>query len=146
MLAGRLVSLIEAHADELSDRVQKRLHGDDRLASYHRLDPGELRTRAGRVFLHLGEWLERASDRRLEEEYFELGRARRIEHIPLSEVVLALLLTRRTLWQFVEAQPADTVLEVRQQLELELLVVRFFDRAILHAVRGYESSAVAVPG
>ena len=146
MLAGRLVSLIEAHADELSDRVQSRLHGDGRLAAYRRLDPGELRTRAGRVFLHLGEWLERASDRRLEEEYFELGRARRIEGIPLSEVVLALLLTRRTLWQFVESQPADTVLEVRQQLELELLVVRFFDRAILHAVRGYETAAVPAHG
>jgi len=143
MLAGRLVSLIEAHADELAGRVQTRLHGDGRLAAYHRLDPGELRTRAGRVFLHLGEWLERASDRELEAEYVELGRARRVERIPLSEVVLALLLTRRTLWQFVESQPADTVLEVRQQLELELLVVRFFDRAILHAVRGYETAAVA---
>ena len=143
MLAGRLVSLIEDHADELAGLVQVRLHADGRTASYRRLPPIELRTRAGRVFAHLGLWLERGSDLELEEEYLELGRARRLERIPLSEVVLALLLTRRTLWQFVESQPADTVLEVRQQLELELLVVRFFDRAILHAVRGYESSAVA---
>ena len=56
-------------------------------------------------------------------------------------MVRALPLTRRTLWRFVESQPADTVLEVRQQLELEPLVVRFFDRAILHAVRGYETAA-----
>ncbi len=52
---------------------------------------------------------------------------------------MALLLVRRNLWQFVESQGANTSLELRQQLDLELLVVRFFDRAIFHTVRGYES-------
>ncbi|HEU4395638.1 MAG TPA: hypothetical protein VFS92_08740 [Planctomycetota bacterium] len=61
-------------------------------------------------------------------------------------MVLALLVTCRPLWQFVESQPADTVLEVRQPLELEPLVVRFFDRAILHTVRGYETAAIPVHG
>ena len=52
---------------------------------------------------------------------------------------MALLLVRRNLWQFVESLGANTSLELRQQLDLELLVVRFFDRAIFYTVQGYES-------
>ena len=33
------------------------------------------------------------------------------------------------------------MLELRQQLDLELLVARFVDRAIHHTVCGYESGA-----
>jgi hypothetical protein len=54
---------------------------------------------------------------------------------------MALLLTRRNLWHFVESQGWDTIFDLRQQLDLQLLVVRFFDRAIHHAVRGYEAAA-----
>ena len=142
MFVGRLVALIEANADDLASLVQRRLFEEGRTAAYHRLPPAEVCLRARRVFARLGSWLERASDQALEEEYEELGRIRRLEGIPLSEVVLALLVTRRALWEFVDSQPADTVLEVRQQLDLELLVVPFFDRAIYYTVRGYESAAV----
>ena len=82
-----------------------------------------------------------ASEEQVEEEYFRLGRVRCEEGIPLSELVMALLLTRRNLWHFVELQGWDTIFDLRQQLDLELQVVRFFDRAIHHAVRGYESQA-----
>ena len=85
-------------------------------------------------------WLEHTSDGRVEEEYFQLGEKRRAEGLDLSQVVSALLLTRRNLWNFVESLGGYTVLELRQQLDLELLVVRFFDRAIYHTVRGYEST------
>ena len=99
----------------------------------------ELGRRTRDVYAHLGRWLEASSDAAVEEEYFALGVTRCGEGVPLSQVVVALLLTRRNLWQFVESQGADTALELRQQLDLELLVVRFFDRTIYHTVRGYES-------
>lgn len=49
---------------------------------------------------------------------------------------------RRPDWEVSEAV-AGTVLEIRQELESQLLVVRFFDRAIYHTVRGYEEKAAA---
>ena len=76
----------------------------------------------------------------LEEEYFRLGERRSSERIPLSQVIWALLLIRRNLWQFVEGQGWDQASDLQRKLDLELLVVRFFDRAILHTVRGYESA------
>ena len=140
MLIARLVALIEDHADELTARLVRRLLEDQRTSEYRRFDEAELGKRAHDVYAHLGHWLEKSSEGRVEEEYFGLGETRHSEGIPLAQVVSALLLTRRNLWQFVESMGGDTVLELRQQLDLELLVVRFFDRAIYHTVRGYEST------
>jgi hypothetical protein len=139
MLVGRLVSLIENHAEELTARAVERVRNDPRTGAYHRFDDAELGDRARNVYAHLGRWLEQSSEAALEKEYVALGAKRRAEGVPLSQVVMALLITRRNLWAFVEAQGADTALELRQQLDLELLVVRFFDRAIYHTVRGYEA-------
>ena len=140
MLIARLVALIEGHADELSARLVRKLMEDQRTTGYRRFDEAELGKRAYDVYAHLGHWLEKTSEGHVEEEYFGLGETRRSEGIPLAQVISALVLTRRNLWQFVDSVGGDTVLELRQQLDLELLVVRFFDRAIYHTVRGYEST------
>ncbi len=139
MLVGKLVALIEGHADELTARVIQKLQEDPRTSEYRRFDASELDARARSVYANLGDWLGATSEDEVEAEYFRLGEIRREEGVPLSQVVMALLLTRRNLWQFVDSQGADSMLELRQQLDLELLVVRFFDRAIHHTVRGYES-------
>ncbi len=140
MLIARLVALIEDHADELTAQLVRRVREDPRTSEYRRFDEAELGRRAHDVYAHLGRWVERTSEGRVEEEYFRLGATRRAEGIALSQVVSALFLTRRNLWQFVDSLGGDTILELRQQFDLELLVVRFFDRAIYHTVRGYEST------
>ena len=139
MWVGRLVDLIEDHADELTGRLVRTVREDPRTVGYRQFDDEELGARAREVYSHLGRWLGKTSESAVETEYFRLGKIRREEGIPLSEVIMALLLVRRNLWEFVESQGANTSLELRQQLDLELLVVRFFDRAIFHTVRGYES-------
>ena len=141
MLVGRLVALIERHADELTAQVVRRLREDPRTREYRRFDDEEVGSRARDVYAHLGRWLESSSEETVQREYERLGAARRREGVPLAQVVMALLLTRRNLWNFVESQGADSMLELRQQLDLELLVVRFFDRAIYYTVIGYEGGA-----
>jgi len=139
MLTRRLVALIEDHADELTARIVRVVREDPRTSEYRRFDDDDLGRRAHSVYADLGRWLWETSEEPIEEEYFRLGQKRRDEGIALSQVVMALLLTRRNLWQFIDAQGADSILELRQQLDLELLVVRFYDRAIYHTVRGYEA-------
>ena len=139
MLTKRLVALIEDHADELTARIVRLVREDPRTPEYRRFDDEDLGRLAHRVYADLGRWLWETSEEPIEEEYFRLGQTRRGEGIPLSQVVMALLLTRRNLWQFIDAQGADSILELRQQLDLELLVVRFYDRAIYHTARGYEA-------
>ena len=141
MLIGKLVALIEGQADELTARMVVKIRETPRTAGYHRLDDSELADRARLVYSNLGHWLSETSEDHVEKEYSHLGRMRCREGIPLSEVVMALLLTRRNLWSFVESLGWTSVFDLRQQLDLEVLVVRFFDRAIYHVVRGYESEA-----
>jgi hypothetical protein len=134
-----LVKLIEDQADELTALMVSRVRESPRMAGYQRFGDEDLGERARSVYANLGKWLGDSSDKLVEEKYFHLGKLRCGERIPLSQVVWALLLTRRNLWQFIELKGGDTAAGLRHQLDLELLVVRFFDRAILHAVRGYES-------
>ena len=139
MLVARLVCLIEDHADVLAATVARKVHEDPRTSEYQRFADRELVERAHDVYANLGRWLEEASEGEIEEEYMALGRERHREGVPLAQVVMALLLTRRNLWQYVEREGADSMLELRQQPDLEILVVRFFDRAIYYTVRGYEA-------
>jgi hypothetical protein len=137
----KLVALIEDNADELTARMVRMVRESPRMTAYQRFNDEDLGERARMVYANLGNWLGDTSDALVEEEYFRLGGLRCWEGVPSSEVLWALLLTRRNLWHFIEAQGWDTVSDLQQQLDLELLVVRFFDRAIFHAVRGYESDA-----
>ncbi len=141
MELDELVKMIEGHAEDLTELMVKKVRESPRMAAYHRFGDEELGDRARMVYANLGDWLEEASEGQVEEEYYQLGRTRCLERIPLSQVVWGLLLTRRNLWEFVELQGWDTVTDLRSTLGLEILVVRFFDRAILHTVSGYESAA-----
>ncbi len=139
MQLQKLVTLIEGSADELGKMLVQKLRESPRMGAYHRFGDDELEGRARLVYANLGKWLEEASERQVEKEYFWLGKQRYEERIPLSQLIWALFLTRRTLWQFVEQQGWETIEELQRNLDIELLVVRFFDRAILHAATGYES-------
>ncbi len=139
MKLDELVKLIEERAEDLAEIMVRKIRESPRMAGYHRFGDDEIRERARLVYANLGHWLEETSEGAVEEEYFAIGQRRGKERIPLSQLIWALLLTRRNLWHFVEARGWDTEGELKHTLDLEILVVRFFDRAILHAVRGYES-------
>src|SRR5687767_10494259 len=101
MLVARLVTLIEDHADQLAASVARKLREDPRTSEYRRFSDTELVARARDVYANLGRWLEETPETEIEKQYVELGRARRKEGVALSQVVMALLLTRRGLWQYV---------------------------------------------
>ncbi len=143
MMIGKLVALIEDHADELTARMVRLVRENPATEGYHRFGDEELGARALLVYSNLSQWLNETSESHVEEDYYRIGKLRHREGIPLSHLVMALLLTRRNLWHFVESQGWDTIFDLRQQLDLELMVVRFFDRAIHHTVRGYEAAGWA---
>lgn len=141
MQLEELVKLIENRADDLTELMVRNVRASPRMAAYHRFGDDELGGRARLVYSNLGKWLEQASEGQVEEEYSRLGKVRCQERIPLSQVTWGLLLTRRTLWEFIENQGWETLSDLQRNLDLEILVVRFFDRAILHTVSGYEVAA-----
>lgn len=140
MQARRLVDLIEKHADELTARLVAQLKENRQTAGYRRLDDLEIGRRARAIYEHLGTWLRSSSELQVEDAFFDLGRDRCREGIPLADVVAGQLLTRANLWEYVDSQMGDSAADLRGELDLQILVVRFFDRTILHTVRGYEAA------
>jgi RsbT co-antagonist protein rsbRD N-terminal domain len=138
----RLIELIEHHADDLTKSWLREVKKDPGTPTYAKYeDENELYKRAFLVFSQLGKWIAKtASKDDIEKYWTDLGRRRRKEGFPLSEIVQSLFLIRRHLWQKVEAEGLlDTAYDLFQAMELSNQVTLFFDRAVYHSARGFEA-------
>jgi hypothetical protein len=137
----RLIELIEHHADDLTKNWIREVKKDPGTPTYAKYrDENELYQRAFRVFNQIGKWIAKdASKDEIQKYWTDLGRQRRKEGFPLSEIVQSLFLIRRHLWQKVESEGLlDTAYDLYQAMELHNQVTMFFDRAVYHAACGYE--------
>jgi len=143
VLSAKLVTLIERNADQLSKRFVGLVQSNEHTPTYHRFDQKELYDRAFVVYSQLGKWLSTATTKdEVIRLYAELGARRRREGFALSEVLQALVITKRLLWEKIESEGLlDTALHLNQALELRHLTAQFFDRAMVGAARGYESAS-----
>ena len=140
MLSARLIRKIEDNAEELTRGAVADIQKNPHTPAYHRLEYDELHRRAYSVYHNLGHWIGEKNETKLEAAYGELGRTRRAEKTPLAEVVFALILLKEHLRDYVLKQSlSDSAVEVYQEEELNLLIDRFFDRAMYHTIRGYEA-------
>ena len=140
MLSARLVKVIEEHAEELTRGVLSDLAGNARTPHYHNLPAPELHRRVYDVYHNLGRWLGDKTEEHLEATFGGLGRARRGEGVPLSEVVYALVLIKEHLREYIQAVGlVDSAVELYLEEELHLMIGHFFDRAVYHTVKGYEA-------
>ena len=136
----RLVDLIERNADELTTNYVEDIRRDPRMPNYQVFDQKEIYKRAYRVYSQLGKWISRETTKEEVKSYWTaLGRQRRREGFPFSEIVLSLCHIRRLLWLKIQAAGLlDTALDLYQAMDLQHRVLLFFDRAIYHAAVGYE--------
>jgi hypothetical protein len=142
VISMKLVSMIEDHADQLTDGLVGYLQRHPRTGGYHKLARSELHNRAYDVYRNLGRWVAGKSESEIESGYLDLGERRFREGIPLSQVVFALVLTKDHLLNYVKMSGlSDSALDLYQEMELIRLVGQFFDKAIYHTVHGYERAA-----
>jgi hypothetical protein len=136
----RLVDLIERNADELTTSYVEDIRRDPRMPSYQGFDQKEIYRRAFRVYSQLGKWVSNETTKDEVKSYWTaLGRQRRREGFPFSEIVLSLCHIRRLLWLKIQAAGLlDTALDLYQAMDLQHRVLLFFDRAIYNAAVGYE--------
>jgi hypothetical protein len=146
MLATKnLVDLIERHADELTHSWITIVRMHPATPSFHDYDEQELYDRAYRVFSQLGRWISHATTKEdIARHYQALGAQRYQEGFSLSEVIQALVITRRVLWfKVLDDGLLDSALDLQMALQLYNRVMLFFDRAIYFAALGYEEACKA---
>ncbi len=136
----KLVDLIERNADELTTSYVEDIRRDPRMPSYQGFDQKEIYKRAFRVYSQLGKWVSHETTKEEVRSYWTaLGRQRRREGFPFSEIVLSLCHIRRLLWSKIQAAGLlDSALDLYQAMDLQHRVLLFFDRAIYYAAIGFE--------
>jgi hypothetical protein len=138
---AHLIRLIETSAEELTNKWLRDVQRSAKTATFQTLDEKVLYQRGFRVLSQLGQWITEEADREASRNYWiQLGRERRDEGFALSEIIQALALLRRNLWQKIESEGLmDTAYDFFQAMELHNRVTHFFDRAVYYTACGYES-------
>ena len=138
-VAQRLVELIENDAKKLAANWIDHVYKNIKLPSYHHFDKTELYSRAYEVYSQLGKWIAWETGREeVAEQYMAHGVQRRKQKFELAEVVQALILMRVHLWRKALSEGLlVSAYELKQAIELNIQVVRYFDRAIYFTIVGY---------
>lgn len=139
MLSTNLVRMIENHSEQITEDLLERLREDPDLPNLRRLPIPELRSRAGHIVKHLGDWLSVADEEQIATCYEALGRLRFEEHVPLHECVRNFQRLKEHMVRYIRNQGVrQTTIELYAEEELEHLLGQFFDKMIYYMVRGYE--------
>lgn len=143
MLGIKLVRLIEDHSEALSRRLTEQICKSERTSDFHKIPPKDLQLAATEVYRNLGEWLLQKTESDIESRFKAIAARRAAEGISLHQLVWALMLTRDHLWRFLRQQAlADNIVALHGELELQLQLNQFFDRAIFYAIVGYNEAAL----
>ena len=141
VLSRKLVELVESNADMLTKRWLKDVKQHPGTKTYHTYDEKKLYQRAFTVYSQFDKWMSNETTKKdIENIYIALGKQRRREGFALSEVIQALIITRRHIWLLVRsAGLLDTALDLHQAIDLINRSVLFFDRAIYFTAVGFET-------
>lgn len=141
-LSDNLVRLIEKDAEVITRRWMEDVRSKKSTPSYARFDPETSFNRNKDVIRYLGNFLGgRYSDSDIRDYFRKLGSERREEGFALSEIISALSLSRKHIWEFSLCQGMwNKPIDIYMALELERRMMLFFDKAAYHIASGYESS------
>ena len=146
MLGIRLLRLIEEHSNELSQGLTEQIRTSDRTSDFRTIPAEDLRLAAAEVYRNLGEWLLQKTESDIEACFRPVGARRAADGIRLHQVVWALLLSREHLWHFLRHHSfADNIVALYGEMELQRLLIQFFDRATYYAVLGHEEGTRCIP-
>ncbi|UCG14302.1 MAG: hypothetical protein JSU72_07530 [Deltaproteobacteria bacterium] len=140
MLTKKIVKLIEDNASELAKEIQGKLLQHPSTHSYQNIDERMLYDWIYDVCSRFSYWLDEDKEKgEVQKHYRNLGKERFSQNFMLPEVISALYITKRQLWEFIAAgREVESALNLNQIVETSVLLVRFFDHAVLHVTEGYE--------
>lgn len=139
MMFYRLVRLIESNSQALAATLLDRVQDSEATRGYKNVPPEELKERVFEIYRHLGNWLISKDERDMGARYLEIGARRALQHVPLSQLVWAIILTKENLFHFITKEATlERPVEVFGEMEMLECLDQFFDRAIYYAAMGYE--------
>ncbi|MEJ2595695.1 MAG: NUDIX domain-containing protein [bacterium] len=141
-LSNILVEVIKGNINVIADRWIQDVKRNRSTPTYHPVPDNKLRIRFQNDTNQYVKWL--TGDYVMEEmirHYQELGALRKKQGYMQSELISALSLIRKYIWEFALSQGMwQKTIDIYRTLELERRMMLFFDKASYHACRGYEEA------
>jgi 8-oxo-dGTP diphosphatase len=140
-LSDRLTEVIEKNASLIAHNWTEEVLDKKSTINYRNLDKDEVFQRGLKVILQFGQWLKGFyTDKDNRDFYVQMGKDRKTEGFRASEVISALSLIRKNIWEFALSQGMwNSAIDIYIALELERRMMYFFDKAAFYLSRGYES-------
>jgi len=138
MLTDKLSKSLKSDLEQLLSEWTQEIKNSEYMISYQKLSDKDLVERGKIVLQNFVLWLENGADNKAISIYFEeVGAARLKEEIPLTDIVIALFLTKKILrnylrsLSFLKKANTDTVFECNN------LLSTFFDLGNFFISKGY---------
>ncbi len=138
-MVERLIRVIEKNAKMMSEDLRTKILSDPRTSSFRVLDERSLYAILFELYSHLGNWLLGDAEKGEVPTYYSgLGKRWFEEGFALHEIVQALIITKRHVWDIVvEKGMTGTPKELDAAVDLITILHRFFDMAIYYSIAGY---------
>jgi ADP-ribose pyrophosphatase YjhB (NUDIX family) len=142
-LSDKLVRTVEINAEVIAKRWLDEVRSNPSTPSHARAEPMTIYQRSLLILGHFSHWLSGTySDQLVREFYRGLGISRKAEGYALSEMLSALSLLRKTIWDFaLEQHVLTSTIDIYMSQELERRMILFFDRAAYYIARGFEEGS-----
>ncbi|MBI4632408.1 MAG: NUDIX domain-containing protein [Deltaproteobacteria bacterium] len=140
LLSSRLTDTVEKNAEQIARLWIQDVSSNRSTPTYHSFDKARLYRRVHSILSQFDKWLGGYySDNDIRDFYMQLGRERRKEGFKLSEVLSALSLTRKHIWEFALTRGMwQKTIDIYMALELDRRIIIFFDKASFYTTQGYE--------
>jgi ADP-ribose pyrophosphatase YjhB (NUDIX family) len=138
LLSDSLVEVIEKNAETIAWNWVRDARTNRSTPAYHRIKEKKLFEDAYGTLSKFSRWL-RGHNGDVKNFYMKTGMDSRKNGFSLSEVLSALSLVRRHIWDFALSRSLwQKTVDIYMVVELETRIILFFDKAAFHTTRGYE--------
>jgi len=137
MTSADLVRVIEKESRQLAKGLAEEMTANLGTSHYRRLKTEELYQRIEAAYRLLARWLTTGNETEVREVNEGIGRARFEEGIPLGQVVLALILAEKHLWDYLQDRGWRSQ-DGKGEAGVRRAVTEFYEKAVHSTGRGYE--------
>jgi len=142
MVYDSFLNLVRENADTFTKDLIAEIRTRNETRHYQKIPDQMLYEQISQVIRNVSErmvsWLKKNKPKNtLFAYYSRVGAQRCKEGVPLDEVVIVLMLIKRRIWHFVDANKLYTGYDLHELMELNYYITLFFDRIIHSTILGY---------
>jgi uncharacterized protein len=132
-------AFVADYGEEIATMWLRDLKGSPQTASYGLVPEADLANASEFALTRVDQYLSgQSSDYEVGEFFYRLGKARAEQHLPLPELISAILLFKREVWMSARQHGVwESAMDLQRAVNLNRKLGRFFDRAVYYASAGY---------